>query len=785
MRNTPHSHRLLASIAALGMVGAYAPNAFAVAYSLNPSLTTTAQDWNTSATWTSTGGTTPGAAVGDTATISGDYQGVAQTVNISATLTNPLTGTLTIGDNNTTPSATTISSSGGSLALSGVTINSSGTAGAVNTISAPILLTGNLTIASPSSPTPATNGLTITGKITPSVGASRTIENSSVQTVNLGDIDISTGSTTGVILTIRSGTTTASTAGSHLNLNGTIANGGDVAAALTLGARSGTALVPTNIQVNGTNTYTGNTILGIQSNVFTTFKINSDQPFGAANTGSLTIGAASGSTAIFEAVGSDRTISKNSTTMNRNIAFQGSNSLTFASTTLTTSNNFAFTNNITAVGKTVTLGSSGGTMYFNNNNTDLLRTREFAGAGTTILASDIVENSGSAPTTASRMGIKNSGIGTLVIAGDAKHQGGIRLTNTGTVQIGNGSTSGAYSSANSVIPVVSGTAAGNLAFNRSDSTSNALVATGPINMTQKGAGAVTLTNTQFNWGNTTIGDGTTASKLVVNGGLVAQSATTTNAAVVSTTTFRTVTLAGADTVANLGITVGQPVWVTGGSASAASYVDSITGANTFTVWGETLIPAVSSSLTFGAGSALGTSAATTTINNLGTLAGTGVIAGSVNALTGATIAPGATDGAAGTLTTGALSFSNGANLKFDLAATAAGTSDSISVGSNSLNFGTVNFDFSALTLGTLEVGAAYNLISGTGLFTGDANLINTTLSADLAGLYTPSYALTSQLGTNYLTVSFSAVPEPSSVALLAGMAVLGGCLTRRRRHVQA
>lgn len=774
---------LLGSVAALGLfAGPWISSASAVSYTLAPSVTGDPLDWNTDGNWTPSG--VPGGTVAsDTANLSVDFGGFAQTVNVSSTLTTALTG-LTLGDTNATPAATTIGGTGGSLMFAaGSFIHSSGTPGAVNTISAPILHTGNLifaTSASPSGAPGATNGLTVTGKIGPSgTAASRVIENSSVKPVTLGDIDISSGSTTGVTLTIRSGTTGAWSAGSHLNLNGTIADGGTAAGNLTLGARSGTLAVPTHIQISGTNTYTGNTSLGIQANAFTTFKINSDQPFGAANTGNLVIGNASGSTAIFEAVGSDRVIAKNTTTINRNIAFQGDNSLTLASNTLTTSNNFSITNNITAPGKTVTLGSSGGTMYLNNNNSDLLRTRDFAGAGTTVLASNIVENSGAAPTTASRMGLKNSGTGTLVITGDANHQGGIRLTGAGTVQIGDGSTSGSYASANGVVPVVSGTAGGTLAYNRSDDVASSVIATGSINLTQKGSGSVTLANNQFHWGGTTVGDGSSASKLVVGGSLVAQSSTTANATIGATTTYRTVTLGGSDTIASLGIQVGQPVWVTGGSASAASYVDSITGPNTFTVWGETLLTATPSALTFGEGSALGSSASVTTVNNLATLAGAGVIAGSVNALAGSHLSPGATDGVAGTLTTGSLTL-NGATLDFDLAATAAGVSDFISVGAAGLSFADLTFSFNAITAGVLEAGAAYDLVSGAGVFAGDVGDISTIFDASVDGLFA-TYALVDEGGVNHLRVVFAAIPEPASFGLLLGVAALGGCAGRRRR----
>lgn len=775
MTSKKHTRALMRAIAALGLTAISSPVAFAVAYTVVPAPGT--QDWNTAASWTSTGGTTPGAAVGDTAAITGDFGGLGQTVNISATPANGITA-LTLGDtvaSPTVPGATSVTaSSGASLfgASGGLTITSNGSAGATNSISAPVSLAGGLTFGL------GTNGLSVSGKISPTAAAARTIENASATTVTLGDIDLSTGATAATV-TIRNGNNVGG-ANNVTVLNGTIADGSSVASALTIGSR----LSGGTIQINGTNTYTGNTVVGLQSNQNTIIKINSDQPFGPAASGTLTMGNSAGATNTFEAIGGDRVITKNTTTINRNIAFQGTNSITFAATTLNALNTPIFTNNITATGKTVTLGSSGGSMFLNNNAVDLFRMREFTGAGTTIIASNIIENSGAAPTAQSKMVIKNSGTGTLVLAGTNSHQGGTRITSTGTVQIGNGGTSGTLDSGNSLVPVVAGTGAGTLAFNRTDAISTNIVANGPVNIVQK-SGTVTLANSQFSWGNNTIGDGATASTLIVNGGVVAGSSTTSNANIATTAsgtlTYRTVTLTGADTVASLGIKPGQPVWVTGGAASAASYVDAVLSATTFSVFGETLLTATPSALTFGGGSGLGTTTATTTVSNLATLGGTGAIAGAVNALTGSTIAPGA-PGAAGTLSTGELTL-GGATLEFDLSQSVASGNDLISVlNGGTVNFSNLTFSFTATTPGLFEVGNSYDLISTTGGFTGDVNTIATILDGSEAGLYSPAYAVSNRSGTNFLVVTFTAIPEPSTFAIAAGALALGASLLRRRKQ---
>jgi autotransporter-associated beta strand protein len=802
MKNQRNTRILLAAIAALGLS---APSAFAATYTLTPSGST--QDWNTPATW-GVGSGTPGSGAGDTATLSVDFGGVAQTLNVSSTLANGLTA-LTVGDTNASPAGTTIGTSGGSLLLTGAFINSAGTVGAVNTITAPISQSGNLFFGTSTAVTTsaANNPLSITGKITPAgTAANRAIENSSMKTVTLGDVDITSGSTASVILTIRSGTTNAGTIGSNLVLNGTIADGGSVAGALTLGARSGPAVVSgapgtnfSSIQINGTNTYTGATVLGVQANINTVFKINSDQPFGSLASSALTIGNTSAQTT-FEAVGTDRTITKNSILLNRPIAFQGTNSVILAAPTkIDLSNNPAtglsfFTNNITEAGKTVTIGSSGGSMNLNAANTsDLYRVKDVTGAGTTIIASNIADNSGTVPA-ASRIGLFMKGTGSLILTGTNTFQGGLRINGTGTVQLGNGGTTGSLVPSNSLTPIVNGTAAGTLAFNRSDAVSTALTSNGAIGLYQKGAGALTLTNSQFNTGSNIVGDGIAASKLVVQGALVSGASTTANATVAQATngqlTTNTITLGGSDTASTLGLKVGQPVYVTG-SPSSVLYIDTITDSTHFNAFGLTLLTAGSSALSFGAGSALGTSAATTTVKNLSTLAGTGSIFGGVSVLSGGRLAPGVNTvdadssgrgnfGIAATLSTGALTLT-GAKLDFDLAATAAGTSDLLNAGSSAVSFSSLSFSFNALTAGTLEVGSSYRLISSSGSFTGDVGSISTTFVSGLSG-YIPAYSVTNGSG---LDVTFAAVPEPASAGLLVGAAALGGFLVRRRRKTQA
>ena len=163
-----------------------------------------------------------------------------------------------------------------------------------------------------------------------------------------------------------------------------------------------------------------------------------------------------------------------------------------------------------------------------------------------------------------------------------------------------------------------------------------------------------------------------------------------------------------------------------------------------------------------------------------TLGGTGVISQNV-ILTLGRIAPGLNNtgtnnnfGVAGTFTlasAGTLTLTN-ARLDFDLAPTAAGTSDKIVTGSLSLG-STIAFTFNELTAGTLQTGVNYTLITSTGVAGFNTGNITTTF---IGGDYTPTYSVSG----NNLVVQFAAIPEPQTwVMLISGIGMLS--LLRRRR----
>ena len=177
----------------------------------------------------------------------------------------------------------------------------------------------------------------------------------------------------------------------------------------------------------------------------------------------------------------------------------------------------------------------------------------------------------------------------------------------------------------------------------------------------------------------------------------------------------------------------------------------------------------------------------------GTVGGTGgantSVAGKVHTIDGGRVAPGAITaesnfGGVGTLTLTSTGVGGGVNFAdaafdFDLATTAAGSGDLLALGASAVTYGSISFTFSGTTL---ETGQAYTLITGTGSVSGfNAGSIGSTFVGDLAGNYSASYSLGGVSGVD-LQVTFSAIPEPSAFAALAGFAGLGLVVARRCRR---
>ena len=214
---------------------------------------------------------------------------------------------------------------------------------------------------------------------------------------------------------------------------------------------------------------------------------------------------------------------------------------------------------------------------------------------------------------------------------------------------------------------------------------------------------------------------------------------------------------------------------------------TLSGANTYT--GDTFL--YQGKLQLGHSTAsIGTGALKVTDGTVGGAGGAvTTVTGKVHTIDGGRVAPGAITaasnfGGVGTLTLTSTGAGGGVNFvdagfDFDLATTAAGSSDRLALGASAVTYGSIGFTFSGTAL---ETGQAYTLISGTGSVSGfNASSISSTFVGALAGHYSASYGLGGVSGGD-LQVTFTAVPEPSSFAVLVGLAGLAMVGSRRRRR---
>ncbi len=419
----------------------------------------------------------------------------------------------------------------------------------------------------------------------------------------------------------------------------------------------------------------------------------------------------------------------------------------------------------------VTLGS--GTLTVGGNNTSTV----FAG---------VVSGSGS---------FNKAGTGTLTLTGANTYTGGTSISG-GTLQIGNGGTSGA----------IDGNITNNatVTFNRSDAVTYAGVMSGSGALTKAGAGTLTLSGTNTYTGATTVSAGT----LRLGSADALSAATTLHVATGAAfdangfqPTFTGLTGTGSFNTGSAGIILaptgtstfsGELTGIGGLTINGAGRL-ILSGANTYT--GAT-------TLTAGRLDVTGSAAGSAFTLSGGILSGSGTI-GALAVNSGGTLAPG---NSPGTLNAGHTTWAGGGTYLWEINSgtgiagpTIGGAGWDLLNISGSLNITATsgnrfNVDLTSLTLGNVA-GLAANFDSGhdhtfliaattggiTGFSADSFDLDLTGFQNDLAG---GSWSI-AQSGNNLSLVftAASAIPEPSTYAVLAGLGALGFALWRRQRRL--
>jgi len=389
------------------------------------------------------------------------------------------------------------------LASAGIETLTIGTGGITNsstnlqTISSPLILGAAQTWDA------ASGALTINSATVNLAGFVLTI-NGSFNTIISSAISSSPSGTNGLtkngtgILTL-SGTTANTYTGTttvnagELDLNKT-ASVNAIAGNLTIGDGSGTdtvKLLASNQIANTSDvTISSSGVLNLNNNAETIDALNAS--FSTASvtlgTGTLTVGGNNEASATFAGVisGTSGSFTKIGT----------------GTQILTGSNSYSGTTTIS--GGTLQIGNGGttGTLGTGNvvDNANLSFNRS-----DTITVGNAISGSGT---------LTQAGAGTTILTGGNSYAGTTTIT-SGTLQIGNGGTTGTLGSGN----VVDNAA---LSFNRSDSITVGNAISGSGTLTQAGAGTTTLSGVNTYAGGTTVSAGT----LLVNGGAVGVSSGT-------------------------------------------------------------------------------------------------------------------------------------------------------------------------------------------------------------------------------------------------------------------
>jgi fibronectin-binding autotransporter adhesin len=342
---------------------------------------------------------------------------------------------------------------------------------------------------------------------------------------------------------------------------------------------------------------------------------------------------------------------------------------------------------------------------------------------------------------------------------------------------------------------------------------------GQFSLTKTGVGTLILTNTKSSYqggtnvaggtlivtGNGGLGASTLSGTLTLSGGTLDIDGTTQSASGVNLASG-TIMNSGAST-AKIVVSGAQGGIVSSGSGTAtlaATLTGSAglaqNGSGTLNVLANQLysgLTAISEGVVeFSSAGAL-TNTSGTTVGTAGTLGGTGTVSGGVTDLGGGTLAPGVFGAtpSAGRLTLGSLTLSSGSSLALNLNTAGGGTGFSQIVVNGALNLNSLGAG--GVTV-TLSPAVANNLLGGGSSYTWASvitatSLTGTAFNSNIFTINGGSFA--SGAGSMFSLIQdavnpddldlvysgVSVIPEPSAVALLSGLGMLGFVTLRRRR----
>ncbi|WP_221029599.1 autotransporter-associated beta strand repeat-containing protein [Actomonas aquatica] len=605
-------------------------------------------------------------------------------------------------------------------------------------------------------------------------------------TVNIGAGGVDIGSGSGSALNLRGGTVNFTAADSYSNapfgvVTGTTSTLNTNAFDATIGGvlAGGGSLIKTGsgtLTLTGANTYTGTTTLSGG-----TLQIGAGGSTGAlasdvVNNANLAFNRsdALAYSGVISGSGSVTQVGTGNTTLSGNNTYTGGTIVDAGTLTLGHANALgATTGNLTLNGGTLDLGTNSptiGTAIFNGGsftNGSLNNAAAFE-ARTGSLDASLGGSSG----------LTKTGSGTFVFTGDQTYTGTTTVSE-GTLQIGDGGTTGSIASSSIVNNA-------NLAFNRSNAVTAANNISGSGSVTQSGSGTLTLSGTNTYSGGTTVSGGTLAissdAKLGASSGALA----VTNGATLNTggdfRTNRAVTIDGSGSnlynngeliIGNGG--TGSLTLTDGGSASAYNLTLAFGGGTGSVNIGD------GSSVTVGNATSLGSATSNITLGNGGTLTTTTLGGtGTFDFAGGTLVAAGEfTSGLSGTLTNASTVNTNGhattlsGNLSGTGALTKSGSGTLTLSGTNTYSGGTTVSGGTLAISSDAKLGAssgALAVTNGATLNTGGDFRTNRAVTIDGSGsnLYNNGELIIGNGGTGSLTLTDGATASTYNLTLAFG-----------------